>query len=229
MKRVRWFGADWRSSFRTLATKMLANPFNASSLDGFIVDRVRENTISGRYVEKMSFQERTVDPFGEEHVADRTLYRQLEFSLARTFPNVEFLDAPRGTGGYVSRLLEFSDFTISVWPMAVDPLRWAEIFQAAIKKKMTVVSLQVSELEIESGIAAKVIISGDRDVRNAIKLVTRSKGYQLDKVQLVVFEGSTAVPIQLTSSAAVRIDETFLNDFLPALRSSLPRPSPPAS
>src|SRR3979490_2582417 len=106
MKRVRWFGADWHVSLRTLAAKMRANTFQETSVNGFIVDSVRENTIAGRYIEKVLFQEKIIDPFGDEHVIDRTLYRQLEFNLFQTFPHIELWDSPRSTSGYVSKLLE---------------------------------------------------------------------------------------------------------------------------
>jgi len=224
MKRIRWFGADWQVSFRTLASKMRAHSFKQTSVDGFIVDRLRDNTIGGRYIEKVSFQEKVTDPFGDEQIIDRTLYRQLEFNLFQTFPNIEFWDAPRNTSGYVSKLLEFSNFGISVSPLAVNPLKWADAFQVHAKSKVTIVSLQVSGLEIETGIAAKIVVTGDKDVREAVKSVTKNRRYELDKLQLLLFQSGVPVSIQLASTGAAKIDESFVDDFLPALRNSLPQP-----
>ena len=67
MRRIRWFNAEWPVSLRTLAAKMRANPFREDSIEGFIVDRVRENLVEGRFIEKIAFQETSRDPFGSEH------------------------------------------------------------------------------------------------------------------------------------------------------------------
>ena len=47
----------------------------------FIIERVREDFINGRYVEKISYQEVLTTPFGDQQIFDRTEYRQLEFNL----------------------------------------------------------------------------------------------------------------------------------------------------
>lgn len=223
MRRIRWFAADWQVPIRTLATRMRAHPFRKESVDGFLLDKVRDNTISGRYIEKVSFQEKITDPFGGEQLIDRTLYRQLEFNLSKTFPNIEFWDAPRSTNGYISKLLEFSDFDITIAPLSVDVIEWADAFQLALKSKVTVVSLQISGLEIETGITAKVAVTGDKDVRESIKLVTKNKRYELDKLQLRVFRDNTAFSVHLFNAGAAKADEAFFEDLLLPLRSSLPR------
>ena len=225
MRRIRWFSADWPVSLRTLAAKMRANPFKEDSIQGFIVDRVRENLIDGRFIEKISFQETSTDPFGEEHSFERLIYRQLEFSLSTDFPSIELRDAPRSTQAYVSKLVEFSNFQVTIVPLAVDLIQWANFFESTVKGQITIDSIQISGLEIERGVTAKIIVSGDKDVRDALKNIVRTKKYELERVHVKLSMNSNFIPIQLTNSGAAKLDEAFVSELLPALRSSLPRPT----
>jgi hypothetical protein len=224
VKRIRWFGADWQVSLRTLAVRMRASAFTNDSLDGFIVDKVRDDTVGGRYIEKVSFQETLTDPFGDQHSVERTIYRQLEFNLFTTFPNVEFWDAPRSTSGYVSKVLELSDFAITLSPLSVDLIKWAGAFQSTVGTKVTIDSIQISGLEIERGVTARIVIAGDKDVREALKLVVKNKNYVLEKLQLRLPQDGAPAFIKLASTGSAKIEESHVENFASALRRSLPKP-----
>jgi hypothetical protein len=224
MKRIRWFAAKWPVTLRTLASKMRSHIFKEDSFDGFLLDRVRENIVGGRYIEKVSFQETIKDPFGDERTFDRILYRQLEFNLFPTFPNIEFLDAPRSTNAYLSKLLELTNFELTVSPLSVDLIEWADSFQKLAKAKLVIDSIQISGLEIERGVTARMTIAGENDVRDALQRVTGSKKYELERLHLKYFVDSVLIPIQLTNTGSAKIDDEFADDLLPWLRSSLPHP-----
>jgi hypothetical protein len=224
VKRIRWFAATWPISLRTLATKMKSQVFTEDSDSGFIIDRTRENLISGRYVEKISFQEILTTPFGDEQVFDRILYRQLEFNLFTTFPNIELWDAPRSTQAYVSKLIELNNFEVTLAPLSVDPLKWLSGFQRLVNTNVTVDSLQISGLEVEPNITARISIAGGQDVREALQHMTKGRRFDLDKVQLKLVHEGEIVNIQLTNAAAAKLDESIVEDFLPALRQSVPMP-----
>jgi hypothetical protein len=223
MRRIRWFKAEWPISMRALASKMRADPFKKDGSEGFLVDRVREDSIEGRFIEKISYTETITSPFGEEQVFDRIIYTQLEFNLTNKFPHLELWDPPRSTQGYISKLLQFSNFAVSIEPLSVNLIEWANLFQAIVKEKVTIDSVQISGLEIQRGVTAKIVVSGDKDVREALELIARKKEYQLEKIHLQLFSNGSAVPIYLLNTGSVRMENSHVDNFLPALRSSLPR------
>jgi hypothetical protein len=223
MQRIRWFKADWPISLRALASKMRADPFKEDGVEGFIVDRVREDSVQGRFIEKISYKETIKSPFGEERVFDRIIYTQLEFNLTNNFPHLELVDPPRSTQSYISKLLEFSNFALSVEPLSVDLIEWTNLFQATVKQDVTINSVHISGLEIQRGVTAKVVVTGDKDVRGALELIARKRQYRLEKVHLQVFSNGAAVPIYLSNSGSARLETLDVDEFLPALRSSLPR------
>lgn len=225
MRRVRWFNAEWPVSLGALASKMRANSFKEDSLEGFIVDRVRENLIEGRFIEKVAFQETSTDPFGQEYNFEHLIYRTLEFGISTGFPNIELWDAPRSTQAFVSKLLQFTNFQMSITPLSVELIQWANSFESAVKGKVTIESLQVAGIEVDRGISAKITLDGDRDVRDALKGMVKTRKYELERVHLRLSMNSSVIPIQLTKSGAARLDEAFVDELLPALRATLPRPA----
>jgi hypothetical protein len=224
MKRVRWLSANWPMSMRTLGTKMKAHQFTPESFDGFVIERIRDTFIEAHFVEKMVYQETTTDPFGKEDVLDRVTYRSVDFTLFSDFPNIELRNSHRSTKEFVNKLLELCDFSLSITPVAVSLLDWVQAIQAQTNQKMMVDSLQISGLELEKGVSAKVLLKGDNDVREAMRHLSANRKYTLEKVQVKIHIGSSAVPVQLVNTGFVKFPVEYFNDLVPILRRALPAP-----
>jgi hypothetical protein len=203
---------------------MKTHTFREDSVNGFIIDRVRDNFINGKYVEKISYQETLITPFGNEQVFDRVLYRQLEFNLFSTFPNIEFWDAPRSTQGYVSKLMELNNFAVTLSPLSVDLLKWVAALQTLVDRKLTIDSLQISGLDLEPNVTARISINGEKDVREALQRVTKGKKFDLDRVQVKLLHEGQTINIQMANTGAVKLEESLVEGLIPALRQSLPTP-----
>lgn len=222
MTRVRWLRAEWPDSIRALATKLKANQFTREGLDGFIIERVRDTFIEARYIQKLSYQETITDPFGADVVFDRTEYRTTNFTLYSAFPHIEVRDPPRNLNEFLNKLQEICNFSATVAPVSVNILDWAARFQKVVGQKIIVDSLQVSGLVLENGITAKILISGEKDVRGALQAVLENRMSTLDKLQMRCSSGSKLVPIQLSTSGTAKIPDDHLHFFLPMLQQSLP-------
>jgi hypothetical protein len=221
LKRIRWLSAQWPVPLRILASKMKANAFTEDSYDGFVVERVRDTSIEARYIEKITYQETVTDPFGNEESFDRVSYRQVDFNLFEDFPNIELWDAPRSFQAYVSKLLELSNFSLSISPLRVNLLDWAVAFQAESKKHVTIDSMQIAGLGLETGVSAKVLVTGDKDVRIALDHFVKGRRYVVEKLQLKAKFDNKLAPILLTNHGGAKIPEDVLEYLLPLLRNSL--------
>jgi hypothetical protein len=205
-----------------MGSKMKANPFTQESYDGFIVERVRDTLIEARYVQKVSYQETITDPFGNKEVFNRVDYRQVAFNLFANFPNIELLDAPRSINAYISKLLEISNFSLSVNHLQVNLLHWVKAFQAQLDKPIVINSIQIAGLELEQGVSAKVLLKGDKDVRMALSQFTNDKQYILERLQIKINFDGNILSIYLANNGTAKIPDDFMNDLLPMLRISLP-------
>ncbi|WP_287966283.1 hypothetical protein [Diaphorobacter sp.] len=226
MNRVRWLNAQWPSSMRTIGHKLKALPFSEDSMDGFAIERVRDDFIEGRYIEKYIYQEVNSDPFGKEEVIERTGYRSTDFTLFAQFPYVELRNGQRSIKEFVNKLLQACNFTLVVSPITVSLLDWVASFQKITGQKIVVDSLQVSGVALGEGITGKILLKGDRDVREAIDNIVGGKKYTLEKVQVKMTSGGKSLSVHLANNGTAKIPPDHISDLLPVLRQSFPKGRP---
>lgn len=224
MRRVRWFEASWPMSLRKLAARMRGEPFGAESTAGFLLDRVRDDEIVGRYVEKVVFLERVRSPLGDEIDLERLLYRETQFNISTVFPQLELWDAPRSTQGFASKLMEMGGFSVVLAPLRVDLLAWVDALESELSSVVTVQVLQASGIELEEGVVCRISASGDRDVRAALLKVGKNRGFWPERVTATAITRGRVAAIHLAHTGSVRLDESLVEELLPAVRRSLPLP-----
>ena len=225
MNRVRWLSATWPVSMRTLGTRMKGCPFTPDSFDGFVVERIRDHSIEARFIEKITYSEVTIDPFGNEETFQRTAYRSVNFTLSSEFPHIEIKDSPKSTKDFVNKLLELCNFSLAVTPISVNLFDWVNEFQKSIARTVIVDSIQLSDLELAEGVSAKVLLKGGRDVRDAVFHLAQKKKYHLDKLQVKVKIDEKYASIHLSNAGAATIPSDLFEELLPLLRASLPTPA----
>ena len=223
MNRVRWLNAQWPSSMRTIGNKLKAMQFSEDSMDGFAIERVRDDFIEGRYIEKYLYQEVNSDPFGKEEIIERTGYRFTDFTLFATFPHIELRNGQRSIKEFVNKLLQACNFSLVVSPITVNLLDWVASFQMITGQRIVVDSLQVSGVTLEEGITGKILLKGDRDVRAAIDNIVGGNNYTLEKVQVKMTSGSKSLSVHLANNGTAKIPADLTSDLLPLLRQSFPR------
>lgn len=222
MKRFRWFKVEWPSSIRTLAKRIAKRPFNEESGHGFFVDRVRDDYLEARYVEKIEYTDIVTDPFGNELKFDRVEFRHTVFRASSFAPGLELIDPPRGVQALMNRLSEAVDFQVAITPLSLDVLKWAAIFQESGGVSADVDSLQIRALEIEKDILAKVLIKGDRDVRSACDVLTNGRKFSIEKIQLRLANSYRKTTVVLSDSGAVLFSsDVSAEELLFPLRRSL--------
>lgn len=224
MNRVRWLSATWPISMRVLGSRMKDHPFTPDSFDGFVIERIRDNSIEARFIEKIAYNEVTTDPFGKEETFERISYRSVNFSLFSEFPHIELKNSQRSTKEFVSKLLELCNFSLSVSPVSVNLFDWAEELQQRLEQPVYIDSLQLSGLILEDGVSAKVLLKGNKDVREAVTRLAPNSSFKLDKLQVKVRTNQKTIPIHLNSTGTATIPLDFFEELLPLVRASLPLP-----
>lgn len=220
MTRFRWLGAKWPESIRSTAKRLKAKPFNEDNTEGFVIDRVRDDFIEARYIERLEFSDAITDPFGHELIFPRVEFRQCEFVISTQAAGLELIDSPRNIQGMLSRLAEATDFLLAVSPLKIDVLAWANALQLRAKVDMVVDSLQIGSVELERDIQAKVIVKGRSDVRKAADLFVGMKLHSLEKIQLRIREPFNGT-ILLSDIGVAKIELEQRNDIVVCLRESL--------
>lgn len=214
MKRFRWFRAEWPSSIRVLAKRIGMRTFNEDAGHGFFVDRVRDDYLEARYIERIEYTDVVIDPFGNELKFDRVEFRHTLFRASSAAPGLELIDPPRSVQALMNRLSEAVDFEVAITPIDVDVLKWAMLFQESRGVSADIDSLQIGALEIEKGIVAKVLIKGDRDVRAACDALTHDRKFAIEKVQLRLSSPYRKATVILSGAGSVTLGSDALADEL---------------
>ena len=223
MNRVRWLNAQWPSSIRAVGKMLIEMPFTDERMDGFAIERIRDDFIEGRYIEKYNYQEVISTPFGSEEVFDRIGYRTTEFTLFDSAPHIELRSYQRSIKELISRLLEACSFNLVVTPPTVNLIEWVSALQVAVDQDITVDSLQVSGVEIDDGVTGKILLKGVRDVREATDILLAGRKHVLEKVQVKFAGLNKTVAIQLSNNGTAKLPAVLPNDLLRHLRASFPR------
>lgn len=222
MSRVRWLRAQWPASMRTIGNRLKEMPFTEESIDGFTIERIRDDYVEGRFIEKLVYEETLSDPFGNEDTVERTTYRSTAFTLFSTFPYIELRNGQRSIKEFVNQLLQACDFNLVVSPITLNLLEWVDTFQTRVGTKVIVDSLQASGIELEGGITGKILLKGERDVREAVKGIVGVKRYTLEKIQVKLnFNGKTLC-LHLANNGTAKLPLDCNEDLLPLLRQSFP-------
>jgi hypothetical protein len=143
MSRYRWLQADWPLQVRMLAKQIRQRSFSDDGSSGFILDRVRDDFLEARYVERYEYEETVADPFGKELTFNRLEFHQTSFRATPEWPGLELVDAPRSTQSLVSQLLEMTDFALPISPLTVDVMAWADVFQEHFGSRIVIDSIQL--------------------------------------------------------------------------------------
>lgn len=224
MTRYRWLQADWPLPVRSLAKQIRQRPFSDDNSSGFILDRVRDDFLEARYVERYEYEETVADPFGRELTFSRLEFHQTSFRAAPEWPGLELVDAPRSTQSLVSQLLEISNFSLPVAPLTVDVMSWVNVFQEYFGSRVVIDSIQLGALQIERGVRAKVVLKGEEDVRSACKELIAGRKHVIEKLQFRAELGHLGATVLMANNASVKIEGNDLHDeTLVALRISLPK------
>ncbi|MDR6208237.1 hypothetical protein [Paraburkholderia graminis] len=225
MTRYRWLEAEWPSSVRGLAKQIQHHSFADGKSSGFILDRVRDDCVESRFIERYEYEETVADPFGKELTLRRLEFRQTSFRATPSWPGLELVDAPRSLQSFMSELGEACKFDLGITPLTVDVMTWAQVFEEKLDSPIVIDSIQLGALQLGKDVRAKVVLKGEADVRAACDKLVSGKKHILEKLQFRAMRGGMSTTVLLANNASVKIDSAELHDeTLAALRASFPRP-----
>ena len=182
--RRRWYRAEWRASVKEIARGLKAMGFQDGGFDGFVLEQTRENYISGSYFERLSRIEHVVDPFGKESVFERLEYRRSEFLITDAYYGLEIINPNRSIHRLISRLIDVSDYRLSLHPANVDPMTWAITSADLIDEPYKIETIILADVVLGGNATAKIAVQGGDDAVSASRSVLNGRPSKTEKVQI---------------------------------------------
>jgi hypothetical protein len=206
---------------RTLASRLKARSFSNENSDGFLIDRVRDSFLEGRFFEKILLEETVRDPFGNETAFERLIYKEVEFTFSASYPQVELRKFPRSAQTFVTRTAEVTDFATTFVPIGVDAFSWADKIRAVYPKQFRIDLAQLSEVSIEENVFARIVLSGPQDIRAALGRFTNHRQHLVDRIQIRLEYADGLVSFQLSADGTLRSADALPAEVLDAVRQAL--------
>src|SRR5882724_4627720 len=220
--RFRWFDSRLPFSLRTMASRLKQHSYTQDRGSGFILQRVRDAFVEGSFAERVQYADNLRDPFGNETTIVREVYRNTDFTISDETPTLELRDPPKSVQLFVNSLSEVSDFGMSISRLDVDPIAWMVSLQEALGFRVLVDSMHLSKIDLGDGIAAKIVVSGPKDVRSAVRELTAKKKHVVERIGFRLNSSENSmVKISLASMASAKVDGSGAAEFSKVLRSSL--------
>lgn len=205
MTRYRWLNADWPVNISTLVERIKTKPFTSDIRHGFVLDRVREDFVEARYIERIEFRDAVTDPFGNQLFFDRVEFRKSAFRVSTLQPCIELREPPRSIQPLINQLSELVDFQLAISTDTVNVLDWAEKVRSLSVRTSLIDSVQINSMRLKEGVTAKIIVKGTVDVRSSYEVLTRNRKYTVEKIQLR-FDGTNNGSVILGASGTANFD-----------------------
>lgn len=180
--RIRWLDAELRpQDLRRLAVGMAETTASSDSTHAWVLDAVRQGSISGRFVERVPREIVTVDADGIETRASVPTYVHTAFRLTVERPAIELHLPARSVSLILSSLSNLLDQSIAITPFSFNPLLWAEAVER--NHPSTVVSsVELSGIAFRGGATGHLRLSGVADVRVAASQIVGMRTHSVRKV-----------------------------------------------
>jgi len=219
MTRYRWFDFKTRLSPSELAGRLKDRPYTDEKGDGFVLDQFRPDFVVASYIERVIRIEDVTDPFGRSHRYERTEYDRQSFRVLDHGSTIEMVNPSRSSNTLITRLLEITDFDVTISPISIDPMHWWSRFSSLSSVQGELDRVEVRNLRVGTGALAHIKIEGVGDVADALRRMVDLGTSTFDKVR-VRFPLKSGW-VLMTSNAAVEIKSALEAELLDGLRRSL--------
>ena len=185
---------------------------------GFLLSETRPEYIHGRFIERIMLKEEVTDPFGQAIHYERVLFQETHFLVRYQHPHLEIRNAPRSISTFLSQLGRSFDFTVALTPIELDVMRLLSALEKQASS-LTVSRITIADMAVATGVEAKCILVGERDVRRHLRLLTANRkfritsvwaGFALERVELsveIAAEGRVIICGEVPDTIRVRFRE----------------------
>ncbi|WP_395738359.1 hypothetical protein [Prosthecobacter sp.] len=201
--RFRWFNISPfdHASVVKLAASLQKKVYHQNASTGFNLEIIRKDRIAGTFTHKREFVEEVRDPFGNLVKVRRIAFDQCNFLVGVNSPNIRLQNFARLGKRLTETIADALDYTISITPIEIDPLRWAQ----CITDKNTSVSLSALRsfpFEVSSGIAGSIRLTGSGDIAKELERLLGSRKVRASNIFCTIKKGALEWKVEFRSTGA---------------------------
>ena len=191
-----------RKSLRRLSERMLESTFRKSGRNGFNLESVRDNCISGKFIEKVTFDEIITDPFGTEIVIKRVRFDSTEFFIYSDSALIECVNPARNFKNLLNEIAKLMNYEVTITKLLIS--LHDLLSQLSKNAQSVVVSKAVAEdIEIGDGAFAQLHAAGPADIRKPLQLFVGKRKLAFNRIRVIVKWTDEDIIVEATKSGSV--------------------------
>lgn len=220
MKKYRWYIAKWSIDLDKIASSMMDSLFYHDSTFGYKIDRIRNNLIKGKYIEKREYQESIEDPFGNTSLVNRVIYDIIQFSISISKLNLEIIDPPRKLSGFLSSLSEINNHEAIISPIEINIETFIDVIKVNFKN-FVVKYIKSNKLALPNGILGKLELKGEKDVREIFLNMTSNNLSSIDACGFNFLSKNGISYFEIYKNGTIKIFSKDREYILPFIRQAI--------
>ncbi|EKN5020703.1 hypothetical protein ACNSPB_26730 [Yersinia enterocolitica] len=185
MRKIKWIKIGSDFSMTQMAEKLLLDSFTEEKAKGFILNKVRNGFLQGRFIEKVIFEDRISSLFGEDTIIERVEYKITDFSFDEdSYPIAVITNPPRTLKPFANALVKNLGLGVSLEEVIVNPFIW--ISEISKKYPIAVNQIDISQMQVSEYALAKMQISSTKDLLDYYEKELAKRQVRVDRVNLSI-------------------------------------------
>jgi len=162
----------------------------------------RNNYIQAVYIEKLTYLEKVIDPFGGTTEFERVSYQQIEFQLSTFQPNVLIFQPPRNYRKLINQLAQFVDYEIAIETKEVKVFDWIDSIMD-IGMTGVVTKVNVDPVNYDKSTVGKLILTGHYDIRERVYQLLAGTSFFVKNAKITFSENMHLPDVEIYSNGKI--------------------------
>lgn len=220
MRKVKWLRIESPFPMSNMAEKLSCDSFTEEKGRGFILNKVRNNQLNGKFVEKVIYEDKILSLYGEENIIERVEYKITEFLLnADSYPIAVIVNPPRTLKPFANALIRNLGFGTSIEEIIIEPFRWVE--EIMHEQLITINQIDVSQIQVSEYALAKMQIASSKDLLNYYKTELLPQKTRIDRLSASISTHDYSGKFKLFRNGTAYIEVKHEREFSTLLYNAL--------
>ena len=203
---------EWPQSLQKIAEALKEKQFSTKRDEGFLLDRVQQNRIEGRFIQRVQKLRTIRDPLGNEFTSELLEFRETRFICDDSQIALQIFNPAVGWKRIFFALNSALHDTLQFGVTKVNPLAWHAALSVESEFFKQPISLQAAPVEVDYGAMAAVRISGMRKVIDACDTFLAEFPYQALGVEYR-FKNVTSIRVIISDDGSYQVSSSASKDL----------------
>lgn len=190
MKIIRWFKINIPEAKKALlAELLLEQPYSDEFGEGFSINNISKNEISGSYIQSKTFIKEIISPIGTTESLTAIDYTKIDFRIKLNHPSLlEIYSKQRTLKPFVNALSNIIGFGFTIADININLNEFISTLEDDLGK-LKIIKVVVSDINIQNKALGELTLTSEQELREVIdNHITIGKKYNVKYIKAIVLD-----------------------------------------